>query len=130
MMMKRRPPHSHSYWMRSRVTPGVSSTIASRRPKKRLINVDLPTLGRPKIATIGKPSKLRFLRSSQMRSMVSSKSKFVESTSTASAAIVKGETVRVESTVSRLSRDVFTSTLLSSVSFSRRTARASKSAVR
>ena len=65
-----------------------------------------------------------------MRSIVSSKSKFVESTSTASAAIVKGETVRVESTVSRLSRDVFTSTLLSSVSISRRTARASRSAVR
>ena len=130
MMMKRRPPHSHSYCTRSLVTPGVSSTIASRRPRNRLIKVDLPTFGRPKIATIGKPRRLRFLSSSQMRSIVSSKSRYVESTSTASAAIVSGETVRFESIVSRLLSDVFTSTLLSSVSFSRRTARASRSAVR
>src|SRR6266404_1679719 len=36
---------------RSRVTPGVSSTRASRRPTSRLNNVDLPTFGRPRIAT-------------------------------------------------------------------------------
>ena len=65
-----------------------------------------------------------------MRSIVSSKSKYVESTSTASAALVKGETARVESTTSRLSRDALTSMFLSSISVSRRTARASRSAVK
>ena len=37
---------------RSRVTPGRSSTSASCRPTSRLNNVDLPTLGRPMIATV------------------------------------------------------------------------------
>src|SRR5690349_7838092 len=35
----------------SRVTPGVSSTIAIFRPTSRLKSVDLPTLGRPTMAT-------------------------------------------------------------------------------
>ena len=39
--------------LRSRVTPGCSSTIASRRPTMRLTSVDLPTFGRPTIATTG-----------------------------------------------------------------------------
>ena len=108
----------------------MSSTIASLRPKKRLIKVDLPTLGRPNIATIGSPRSERWRSSSQIRSTVSSRSRFVESTSTASNAIARGETVRVESIESRFSSELFTSTDLSSVSFSRRYARASKSAVR
>ena len=37
---------------RSRVTPGVSSTSASLRPTSRLNSVDLPTLGRPMMATL------------------------------------------------------------------------------
>src|SRR6185436_11228747 len=37
---------------RSRVTPGVSSTIASFLPTRRLNSVDLPTLGRPTIASL------------------------------------------------------------------------------
>src|SRR5207344_1043065 len=36
----------------SRVTPGVSSTMARRRPTRRLNRVDLPTLGRPTMATL------------------------------------------------------------------------------
>ena len=36
---------------RSRVTPGVSSTSAILRPTSRLNSVDLPTLGRPTMAT-------------------------------------------------------------------------------
>ena len=39
-------------WMRSRVTPGVGSTSAWRRPTSRLNRVDLPTFGRPTIATV------------------------------------------------------------------------------
>src|SRR5437764_7426187 len=39
--------------MRSRVTPGVGSTIAMRRPASQLNSDDLPTFGRPTIATIG-----------------------------------------------------------------------------
>ena len=38
---------------RSRVTPGVSSTTASRRPRMRLTSADLPTFGRPTIASTG-----------------------------------------------------------------------------
>ena len=37
--------------MRSRVTPGMSWTIAIRRPTRRLKRADFPTLGRPTIAT-------------------------------------------------------------------------------
>src|SRR6266851_596839 len=36
---------------RSRVTPGISSTRASRRPTSRLNSVDFPTFGRPRMAT-------------------------------------------------------------------------------
>ena len=39
------------YW-RSRVTPDVSSTMALRDSVSRLKSVDLPTLGRPTIATM------------------------------------------------------------------------------
>src|SRR5256884_212460 len=51
----RRPFHSAAPKCRSRVTPGRGSTIASRPPMSRLNNVDLPTLGRPMIATVGAP---------------------------------------------------------------------------
>src|SRR5260221_13839105 len=37
--------------MRSRVVPGRSSTIATRSPTRRLKSVDLPTFGRPTMAT-------------------------------------------------------------------------------
>ena len=37
---------------RSRVTPGVSSTSARRFPTRRLNSVDLPTFGRPTMATV------------------------------------------------------------------------------
>ena len=39
--------------MRSRVTPGVSRTIALRLPIRRLKRVDFPTFGRPTTATTG-----------------------------------------------------------------------------
>ena len=42
-----------SYATRSRVTPGTSSTTASRRPRMRLTSVDLPTFGRPTTASTG-----------------------------------------------------------------------------
>ena len=45
--------HSHSPKMRSRVTPGVSSTMERRCPISLLNSVDLPTFGRPTMATIG-----------------------------------------------------------------------------
>jgi hypothetical protein len=51
---KRCPVHSASTSLRSRVTPGSSSTMASRRPMMRLSSVDLPTLGRPMMATMGR----------------------------------------------------------------------------
>ena len=54
--MNDRPFHSASYDTRSRVTPGTSSTTASRRPMILLTSVDLPTLGRPTIATVGRIS--------------------------------------------------------------------------
>src|SRR5262249_30721435 len=47
------PPNSETPWIRSRVTPGVSRTIALRLPIRRLKRVDLPTFGRPTIATTG-----------------------------------------------------------------------------
>ena len=47
-----RPCQLASTSLRSRVTPGRSSTIASRRPRILFISVDLPTLGRPTIATV------------------------------------------------------------------------------
>src|SRR5213079_799890 len=54
----RRPFHSAAPKCRSRVTPGLASTIASRPPMSRLNSVDLPTLGRPMMATVGCPSSL------------------------------------------------------------------------
>ena len=39
---------------RSRVTPAVGSTMLIRRPASQLNSDDLPTFGRPTIATIGK----------------------------------------------------------------------------
>src|SRR6185312_9249295 len=48
-----RPRSSASASFRSRVTPGVSATRASRRPARRLNSVDFPTLGRPAITTTG-----------------------------------------------------------------------------
>ena len=56
MRRKSRPAHSARYVTRSRVTPGVSSTTATRRPTMRLTRVDLPTLGRPTIASTGSAS--------------------------------------------------------------------------
>ena len=52
-MSKVRPRHSHSAYSRSRVTPGVSSTMDRRRPTNLLNSMDLPTLGRPTMATKG-----------------------------------------------------------------------------
>ena len=51
--VKRRSFHSPLYVTRSRVTPGVSSTTASRRPRMRFTSADLPTFGRPTIAITG-----------------------------------------------------------------------------
>src|SRR3954469_18826738 len=48
-----RPFQRASYVTRSRVTPGTSSTTASRRPRIRFTRVDLPTFGRPTTATTG-----------------------------------------------------------------------------
>ena len=106
----------------------MSSTIASRRPIKRLIKVDLPTLGRPRIATIGRPSKERSFRSSQTHSTVSSSVKSVESINTASIAFARGDTVREESTSSRALSDALTFSALVLTSADLRTARALKSA--
>ena len=52
-MSKVRPRHSHSAYRRSRVTPWVSSTMERRRPTSLLKSMDLPTLGRPTMATSG-----------------------------------------------------------------------------
>ena len=48
---KRLPVHSHTSSFRSRVTPGISCTTAARVSVSRLRSVDLPTLGKPMIAT-------------------------------------------------------------------------------
>ena len=45
MSVKRRPFHSASISLRSRVTPGRSCTTASREPERRLTSEDLPTFG-------------------------------------------------------------------------------------
>ena len=52
--VKARPHHSASSSLRSRVTPGRSSTTAARRPTMRLTRVDFPTLGRPAMTTNGR----------------------------------------------------------------------------
>ncbi|CAB4895827.1 unannotated protein [freshwater metagenome] len=56
MRMKRFPFQSASYVTRSRVTPGRSSTTASRRPIMRFTKVDLPTFGLPTTARTGQPA--------------------------------------------------------------------------
>ena len=48
---KRLPVHSQTSSFRSRVTPGLSCTTAARVSVSRLTSVDLPTLGKPMIAT-------------------------------------------------------------------------------
>src|SRR5260370_41908979 len=48
-----RPAHSATPYRRSRVNPDWESTIALRQPRMRLNRDDLPTLGRPPMATIG-----------------------------------------------------------------------------
>jgi len=50
--VRTRPFHSTSAEMRSRVTPGVSSTIEMRSPVSLLKNVLFPTFGRPTTATM------------------------------------------------------------------------------
>ena len=95
------PFHSASYLTRSRVTPGVSSTMASRRPIIRFTSVDFPTLGRPIIATLGNPRSERSLAHCQITSTTSGRSSRVESISRASSAIRNGEIFRVESIRSR-----------------------------
>ena len=52
MTVKRRSPKRAAPSRRSRVTPGWSSTSASRLPTNRLNRVDLPTLGRPTMARV------------------------------------------------------------------------------
>src|SRR5215212_2841909 len=53
MTLNSSPSRLASPSRRSRVTPGRSSTSASFLPTSRLNRVDLPTLGRPTIATMG-----------------------------------------------------------------------------
>ena len=125
-----RPFHSASYLTRSRVTPGVSSTIASLRPIMRFTSVDLPTFGRPITATFGSPSNLRLLAHCQITSTTSGRSKAVESISNASSAIFSGEIFLVESISSLLTSDCATSDaeISSVISRSRRSALCSRSA--
>ena len=52
MTLNDRSPSLPSPSRRSRVTPGRSSTSARRAPTRRLNRVDLPTLGRPTMATV------------------------------------------------------------------------------
>lgn len=47
------PFHSASAYILSLVTPGVSSTMETRRPTTLLKKVDFPTFGRPTTATSG-----------------------------------------------------------------------------
>src|SRR5215218_6576558 len=49
---KRRPFQSATTSLRSRVTPGVACTTASRDSVNRLTSVDLPTFGKPTTATV------------------------------------------------------------------------------
>src|SRR5262245_48109175 len=52
------PAHSARAALRSRVIPGRSWTTARRVPSTRLKNVDLPTFGRPMMATTGRLMRL------------------------------------------------------------------------
>src|SRR3954447_11369097 len=54
MISHARPPYSTTVETRSRVTPAVGSTMLIRRPASQLNSDDLPTFGRPTIATIGR----------------------------------------------------------------------------
>ena len=56
------PDHSQRSSLRSRVTPGVSWTTAVRVDVRRLISVDLPTFGKPTIATVPAISTVVFDR--------------------------------------------------------------------
>ena len=99
----------------------------------RLINVDFPTLGLPKIATIGSPRSERSESNSQIRSTVSVRFSSVESIWTASKEGARGETFLVESISSRAERDAPTESMpfdSAANSASRRWARAAISAVR
>src|SRR6266851_3648771 len=49
-----RPRQSATPYNRSRVRPDCGSTMAFRQPRMRLNRVDLPTLGRPTMATMGR----------------------------------------------------------------------------
>ena len=49
-----RPSYSSRVEMRSRVTPAVGSTMEIRRRASMFSKLDLPTLGRPTMATLGK----------------------------------------------------------------------------
>jgi len=52
MSRNRLPFHSQISSLRSRVTPGVSWTTAARVAVSRFTSVDLPTFGKPTIATV------------------------------------------------------------------------------
>src|SRR5690242_13991858 len=52
---------------RSRVTPAVGSTMAMRRPDSQLNSDDLPTLGRPTMATCGTATARSSTRSARVR---------------------------------------------------------------
>ncbi len=79
--LKERSPSLPSPSRRSRVTPGRSSTSARRAPTRRLNRVDLPTLGRPTMATVKdmmrsggksqKPSRWRGARLSVQTALLS-----------------------------------------------------------
>ena len=55
---KVRPRHSAWAYSLSRVTPGVSSTMERRFPVNLLNSMDLPTFGRPTMATRGFAMKI------------------------------------------------------------------------
>ena len=69
-----RPRNVAGASLRSRVTPGSSDTSARRRPASRLNSVDLPTFGRPAIATIGRGPSLIYLYADRTPSSVSTSS--------------------------------------------------------
>src|SRR3954452_24709691 len=57
MISHARPPYSTTVETRSRVTPAVGSTMLMRLPASQLNSDDLPTFGRPTIATIGRATR-------------------------------------------------------------------------
>src|SRR5690242_8175589 len=56
---KRRPSCSAVPWMRSRVMPGSSPTMARLCPVMRLKRVDFPTLGLPTMTTVGMAADMK-----------------------------------------------------------------------